>query len=82
MGLASRYFDDLYKSYLKGDESNLSLRIQFRKSNFLLPEDKQVPIIMIGPGTGVAPFRAFLQEHDHLRSISKFNLKSRVFGAL
>jgi cytochrome P450 / NADPH-cytochrome P450 reductase len=75
MGLASRYFNDIYQSYLKGGENNLSLRIQFRESNFLLPKDKQVPIIMIGPGTGVAPFRAFLQEHDYLRSISKFSLK-------
>ncbi len=56
LGVASTY---LGERAVPGDV----LRAYVQKAHaFCLPKDPTTPVIMIGPGTGVAPFRAFLQE--------------------
>lgn len=53
-GVCSRYLADL--------TPGTRLRVKLQKSSLELPNDLSRPVIMIGPGTGIAPIRSFLWE--------------------
>ncbi|MFN0087019.1 MAG: bifunctional cytochrome P450/NADPH--P450 reductase [Blastocatellia bacterium] len=57
-------FAGVCSNYLRGlaEGDVISAFVKDTKSGFRLPEDPATPIVMIGPGTGLAPFRGFLQE--------------------
>jgi sulfite reductase (NADPH) flavoprotein alpha-component len=61
-GVASTYFADRL-------ESGREVKVFVHNSpHFRLPKDPNTPVIMCGPGTGIAPFRAFLQEREATNS--------------
>ncbi|MES2923957.1 MAG: assimilatory sulfite reductase (NADPH) flavoprotein subunit [Verrucomicrobiota bacterium] len=64
-GVCSTYLADLVKS---GDP--VQVFVQPNK-NFRLPADNSTPVIMVGPGTGVAPFRAFVEHRAALGGSGK-----------
>ena len=53
-----------------GEETTIPVYID-RNNNFKLPADPSTPIIMIGPGTGIAPFRAFVEEREAIGASGK-----------
>ncbi len=57
-------YKGICSNYLAGRRTGEVIRATVRetKAGFRLPDDASLPIIMIGPGTGLAPFRGFLQE--------------------
>lgn len=57
-GVCSTYLAD--RVYPEGE---VRVFVQHAK-HFKLPDDPDIPIIMVGPGTGIAPFRAFLEERE------------------
>src|SRR6266480_7395590 len=58
-------------TFLAERAQDVSVPVFPNTSKFRLPEDGNTPIIMVGPGTGVAPFRAYLQERKAIGAKGK-----------
>lgn len=61
-GVASTMFSDRL-----AEQGEVKVFVQ-ASHGFTVPPDPATPLIMVGPGTGIAPFRAFLQERQALKS--------------
>src|SRR6185436_7109850 len=63
-------YKGICSNYLAGRRAGETIQATVRetKAGFRLPDDASVPIIMVGPGTGLAPFRGFLQERAALKA--------------
>jgi cytochrome P450/NADPH-cytochrome P450 reductase len=63
-------YKGICSNYLAGRRTGETIHATVRetKAGFRLPDDPSVPIIMVGPGTGLAPFRGFLQERAALKA--------------
>lgn len=57
-GVCSTYLADRLNS---GEKAGIFIS---KNKSFSIPPDDDVPMIMVGPGTGIAPFRAFLEERE------------------
>ena len=59
-----------YLSDIKIENEHIPVFIE-SNPNFRLPDDPTVPIILVGAGTGIAPFRAFIQHRSHMEKAGK-----------
>lgn len=74
-----RQIKGLATGFLASQEIGSTVPMWIRRSQFKLPFRSKFPVIMIGPGTGLAPFKGFLDERKWLKSKGKEVGKNILF---
>lgn len=72
-GVASNYLAD------RKSGEDIVMFVRTPETRFQLPKESETPIIMVGPGTGVAPFRGFLQARAALKKKGKKLGKAHLY---
>jgi sulfite reductase (NADPH) flavoprotein alpha-component len=79
LGVASTFINDRWP-----EGTTAPVYVQDAQKHFGMPPDPSAPMIMIGPGTGLAPFRAFLEEREALGATGRnwlfFGDQARSWG--
>ena len=79
LGVGSTFINDRWPG-----GATAPVYVQDAQKHFAMPADPSTPMIMIGPGTGLAPFRGFLEERDALGATGRnwlfFGDQSRSWG--
>eukprot|EP00944_MAST-04C_sp_MAST-4C-sp1_P014518 g14518.t1 len=70
----NRYHRGVCSNFLNEVRVGQVVNVYVKPSSFRLPKDPKVPVVMVGPGTGVAPMRAFLQERQHLKHVKNVEI--------
>lgn len=65
-------FPGVASNWLARTKKGASVPVFVRRSTFKLPASPATPVVMVGPGTGLAPFRGFVQERAALAKSGKW----------
>ena len=81
-GLCSNYLAALEPADSLNDSAVKSeLKFHIRRTSFKLPTNRSTPVVMIGPGLGIAPFRSFIEDRtEHHDGCDGFALNNLYFG--